>query len=232
MKKLVIAIDGFSSCGKSTMAKELANKISYVYIDSGALYRALTLFAIRNNLFEGNKLNTQGLIDLLNSTNMDLGFKYNSQIGKSETYLNNENVEKEIRLMAVSEKVSQVSEIAEIRYIVDQKLHELGNRGGIVMDGRDIGTTVFPNAELKIFVTAQPEIRAERRLKELHDKGDKETTFDEVLTNVISRDTIDQNRTESPLKQAEDAVVLDNSFLSKEEQMNWLVDLFNKTIQL
>lgn len=232
MKKIVIAIDGFSSCGKSTMAKELANKISYVYVDSGALYRAVTLFAIKNGLFNQDTLNKDKLLNLLTESDINLDFKYNPNIQKSETYLNSENVEKEIRTMNVSERVSTISAIAEVRHLVDKKLHDLGEKGGIVMDGRDIGTTVFPNAELKIFVTASPDIRAERRLKELHTNGETDITFEDVLTNLKTRDTIDQNRKESPLKQASDAIVLDNSFLTKEEQMQWLVDLFqSKTKQ-
>lgn len=231
MKKIVIAIDGFSSCGKSTMSKELANRISYTYVDSGAMYRAVTLFAMKNNLFTNKEIDKEKFLEILNNSKINLEFRYNPTTYKSETYLNGENVEQEIRQMNVSDRTSQVSSVAEVRKLVDDNLHTFGQNGGIVMDGRDIGTTVFPNAELKIFVTADPKVRAQRRFDELRSKGDMSTTFEEVYENLQMRDHLDQNRKESPLTQAEDAIVLDNTNLSKEEQMNWLLNIFSETIK-
>ena len=219
--KIVIAIDGFSSCGKSTMAKELARKIGYVYIDSGAMYRAVTLYCIDNDLFENDTVNESELQKVINT--LQITFKINPESGKPETYLNGENVENEIRSMRVSDKVSQVSAIPFVREaMVKQK--------GVVMDGRDIGTTVFPDAELKIFVTASPETRAQRRLDELQKKGSN-VSFEEVLDNVKKRDYIDQNREISPLRKADDALLLDNSKMTLAEQDAWLIAQYNRVIE-
>lgn len=228
MKNIIIAIDGFSSCGKSTMAKELAQSISYTYVDSGAMYRAVTLFCMQQNLIQNDNVDATRLSELIDQ--IEIGFKFNAETGKSETYLNGNNVEQAIRTMDVSNHVSLVSTLPLVRKFVDKNLHQLGKQKGIVMDGRDIGSSVFPDAELKIFVTAKPSIRAQRRLDELHAKGEKAITFDEVLKNLENRDFTDQNRAESPLTQAKDAVVLDNSELNREQQMEWLLELFNNTI--
>lgn len=225
MKKITIAIDGFSSCGKSTMAKDLARKIGYVYIDSGAMYRAVTLYCIQNNLFEEDNLNLAKL--KLAIGNIKIYFKLNQETSLPEVYLNGVNVEKEIRTMEVASKVSLVSAVGFVRKEMVHLQQQMGVQKGIVMDGRDIGTVVFPDAELKIFVTADPQIRAQRRLDELRSKHDFDTTFDDVLENIKQRDYIDQNRDESPLRQADDALVLDNSHLTKEEQMQWLLNKFN-----
>ncbi len=229
MKKIIIAIDGHSSCGKSTMAKDLAKTIGYTYIDSGAMYRATTLYCIENNIFEGNELNLDALKEAIDHIKID--FKYNPETGKSDTYLNGKNVEKEIRSMEVANKVSPVSTVGFVRKEMVLQQQEFGKSKGIVMDGRDIGTVVFPQAELKIFVTARPEIRAQRRLDELKAKGDT-ASFEEVLANIETRDRIDSTRAESPLKQADDAVVLDNSDLTIEEQNKILLDLFHKVESL
>lgn len=225
MKKITIAIDGFSSNGKSTMAKDLARKIGYIYIDSGAMYRAITLFCIENNLFEGTELDQEKLLN--NIPNIKINFELNPSTGTPNTYLNGKNVEKEIRTMAVSSKVSQVSAIGFVRKAMVKQQQDMGKNKGIVMDGRDIGTVVFPDAEMKIFVTADAGIRAQRRLDELRTKGDNNTTFEEVLDNIKQRDYLDQNRQESPLVKADDAIVLDNSELTKEQQIEWLLDKFN-----
>ena len=212
--KIVIAIDGFSSCGKSTMAKELARKIGYVYIDSGAMYRAVTLYCIDNDLFENDTVNESELQKVINT--LQITFKINPESGKPETYLNGENVENEIRSMRVSDKVSQVSAIPFVREAMVAQQQALGKQKGVVMDGRDIGTTVFPDAELKIFVTASPETRAQRRLDELQKKGSN-VSFEEVLDNVKKRDYIDQNR--------------DNSKMTLAEQDAWLIAQYNRVIE-
>lgn len=228
MKKITIAIDGFSSCGKSTMAKSLAKEVTYIYIDSGAMYRAVTLYCIQNNLFEGDKLNENKLREKIKDIKIE--FKLNEKTHLPETYLNGKNVEVEIRTMSVSSKVSIVSALPFVRHAMVALQQEMGRTKGIIMDGRDIGTVVFPDAELKIFVTAAPEIRAQRRLDELRCKGDNITSFDEVLENLKERDYLDQTRTEGPLKQAEDAIVLDNSYMTITEQMQWLLNRFNNVI--
>lgn len=228
MKKITIAVDGFSSCGKSTMAKSLAREIGYIYIDSGAMYRAVTLYSMQNNLFTGDILDVEGLKKQIND--IKVSFQLNEATGAPDTYLNGVNVEKEIRTMEVSSRVSKVSAVPFVRHAMVELQQEMGNAKGIVMDGRDIGTVVFPNAEMKVFVTASPEIRAQRRLAELRTKGDDKTTFEEVLNNLQERDFLDQTREESPLRQADDAVVLDNSYLTIEEQQKWLVDCYKKTI--
>ncbi len=225
MKKITIAIDGFSSNGKSTMAKDLAKKIGYIYIDSGAMYRAITLYCIQNRLLEGNSLDEEKLRNEID--NIKISFELNPASGTPDTYLNGKNVEKEIRTMEVSGKVSQVSAIGFVRKAMVRQQQAMGNAKGIVMDGRDIGTVVFPDAEMKVFVTADAEIRAQRRLNELRTKGDNNTTFEEVLDNIKQRDYLDQHRDESPLTKAEDALVLDNSKLSREQQIEWLLDKFN-----
>ena len=227
MSKIIIAIDGHSSCGKSTMAKDLAKKIGYRYIDTGAMYRAVALFCIKNDLFEGEKLDISKLEKAICKIKID--FQFNPDTGKSDTFLNGQNVEKEIRTMEVADKVSIVSTIGFIRRAMVAKQQEMGKEKGIVMDGRDIGTVVFPNAELKIFVTARPEVRAQRRLDELKSKGEI-VSFEEVLKNVEKRDLIDSTRAESPLKQADDALILDNSDITIEEQNKWINNRFLATL--
>ena len=226
MKKITIAVDGYSSCGKSTMAKDLAKMVKYNYIDSGAMYRAVTLYCLRNNLFEGDSPNETSLKKQINQIHID--FRYNGITGKSDTYLNGENVEKEIRGMEVADKVSPIAAIGFVREFLVKKQQEMGKNKGIVMDGRDIGTVVFPNAELKIFVTARPEVRAQRRLAELTAKGES-VSFEEVLQNLSKRDFIDTTRKDSPLRKANDAVVIDNSDLTIEEQNALMLALFEKT---
>ncbi len=226
MKKIVIAIDGFSSNGKSTMAKSLAKQIGYIYIDSGAMYRAVTLYCIEHRLFDGDRLNEDKLHNDIEDIKIE--FFLNKDTGMPDTYLNGENVEKQIRTMEVSSKVSTVSAIPFVRHAMVALQQEMGKAKGIVMDGRDIGTVVFPDAELKIFVTADAEIRAQRRFDELRSKGDNKTTFEEVLENLKTRDHLDQTRAESPLKQADDAILLDNSYMTIDEQMQWLLDKFKQ----
>ena len=224
-KKIIIAIDGFSSTGKSTMAKKLAKTVGYAYIDSGAMYRAVTLYCIENNLFNGTELDVAKLEASLGDLSITFGV---NEAGGTETYLNGKNVEKEIRQMAVSSKVSIVAAVPTVRRALVLQQQAFGKEKGIVMDGRDIGTTVFPTAEMKVYVNASAETRAQRRFDELRGKGDTTTTYEEVYKNVCERDYIDSHREESPLRQAEDAVVLDNSNMTIEEQDAWLLDLFNK----
>jgi len=221
MSKITIAIDGYSSCGKSTLAKQLASNLSYTYVDSGAMYRAITLFAIENGLASKEHVDEQGLIAELD--NIDIDLKYNAEKQSVTTFLNGKNVEEEIRTMRVSEVVSYVSVIKEVRAKLRFMQQEWGKRGGVVMDGRDIGTAVFPNAELKIFMTASPEVRAKRRFDELKAKGRK-VSLEEVRDNLVSRDQEDTTRKENPLIQAEDAVVLDNSELTPEQQLEKALD--------
>ena len=224
MKKITIAIDGYSSCGKSTMAKQLAKSIGYIYVDSGAMYRAVTLLALRHRLFtQDGQLDTDALKRMLSKT--DISFRLNVEIGTPETYLNGENVEKDIRTMEVSSHVSPIAALPFVREDLVKRQQRMGQEKGIIMDGRDIGTTVFPDAEMKVFVTASPEIRARRRYDELKAKG-QEAPMEEILRNVKERDYIDSHREVSPLRQADDAVVLDNSSLSREEQLVWLMDLY------
>ncbi|MDR1762839.1 MAG: (d)CMP kinase [Dysgonamonadaceae bacterium] len=215
MKKIIIAIDGYSSCGKSTIAKDLAKKIKYSYIDSGAMYRAVTLFCLENGLFIGDTLDEKELQNLISE--IKITFHFNETTGKSDTYLNGRNVEREIRGMGVAAKVSPVAAVGFVREEMVRQQQAMGQEKGIVMDGRDIGTVVFPEAELKIFVTARPEIRAQRRMAELLAKGDK-VEFDEVLENLSTRDRIDSTRKDGPLRQACDARVLDNSDMTVDEQ--------------
>jgi len=225
MKKIIVAIDGYSSCGKSTLAKDLAKAVKYKYIDSGAMYRAVTLYCIENGLFIGEKLEIDDLKAEISDVKID--FRYDETTGKSETYLNNRNVEKEIRSMAVAQKVSPVAAIGFVREALVAQQQAMGAEKGIVMDGRDIGTVVFPEAELKIFVTARPEVRARRRLLEMEAKGET-STLEEVLKNLTTRDHIDSTRSDGPLRQADDAVVLDNSEMTVTQQNAWLLELFNK----
>ncbi len=229
MKKIVIAIDGFSSCGKSTMAKDLAREVGYIYVDTGAMYRAVTLFAMRNDVFdaEGNIDETR-LKALL--PDVKLTFQLNNETKLPEVCLNGENVERYIRTLEVSQHVSPIAALPFVREKLVEQQQAMGNEKGIVMDGRDIGTVVFPNAELKIFVTASAKIRAQRRFKELETKG-MPADFDEILQNVEQRDYIDTHRETSPLRQADDALVLDNSHLTIAEQKAWLMEKFNERTQ-
>lgn len=217
-KLITIAIDGFSSSGKSTMAKKLAKNIGYAYIDTGAMYRAVTLFSLRNGFFHGDNLDIESLEEALAGIN--ISFAVNCE-GRTETMLNGENVEKEIRGMDVSSKVSIVAAVGTVRKALVAQQQAMGKEKGIVMDGRDIGTVVFPDAEMKVYVDASPETRAQRRYDELRAKGDN-VTYEEVLANVTERDRIDTTRKESPLRKADDAVVLDNSYMTIEEQDEWL----------
>ncbi len=227
MNKIIVAIDGFSSCGKSTMAKELARKIGYIYVDTGAMYRSVSLYCIQNGLMTDSNINYAELEKQMQSIHID--FRTNAQ-GISETYLNGENVETEIRSLEVANGASRVSTLGFVRRELVRQQQIMGQQKGIVMDGRDIGTVVFPSAELKIFLTASPEIRAKRRSDEMAAKGEI-VNYDEVLANVIERDQRDQNRVESPLRKAEDAIEIDNSTLTREEQREILLALFaEKTI--
>lgn len=229
MKKIVIAIDGYSSCGKSTMAKDLAREVGYIYVDTGAMYRAVTLFAMRNGVFdaEGNIDETR-LKALL--PDVKLTFQLNNETKLPEVCLNGECVERDIRTLEVSQHVSPIAALPFVREKLVEQQQAMGKEKGIVMDGRDIGTVVFPDAELKIFVTASAEIRAQRRFKELEAKG-MPANFDEILQNVEQRDYIDTHRETSPLRQADDALVLDNSHLTIAEQKVWLMEKFNERTQ-
>lgn len=229
MKKITIAVDGFSSCGKSTMAKDLAKKIGYVYVDTGAMYRAVTLFAMRNNFFNGD-----GSVKLPElkpcMSGIKISFRFNPATGRPDTYLNGELVEKEIRGMEVSSHVSPVAAIPFVRTAMVEQQRQMGKGKGVVMDGRDIGTTVFPDAELKIFVTATAEVRAQRRYDELQEKG-QPADYADILKNVRERDYIDTHRDVSPLKKADDAIELDNSYMTIEEQNEWLMEHYKRAVQ-
>jgi len=221
MRKITIAIDGYSSCGKSTMAKDLAREIGYIYVDTGAMYRSVTLFAMRNNLFnEDGSIKTDELKSRMNEIN--ISFKLNSETGRPDTYLNGELVEKEIRSMDVSARVSKIAALPFVREALVAQQQAMGKEKGIIMDGRDIGTVVFPDAELKIFVTASAEVRAQRRYDELKTKG-MPADFDDILKNVKERDYIDSHRETSPLRMADDALELNNSHMTIEEQKAWLM---------
>lgn len=228
MKKITIAVDGFSSCGKSTMSKELAKKVGYVYVDTGAMYRGVTLYCLRNNLIVDGVVDEARLGECINDIAITFGIDEN---GAQYLMLNGENVEKEIRGMEVSGKVSVVAAVPLVREAMVDLQRKMGDDKGIVMDGRDIGTTVFPDAELKIFVTASAEIRAQRRLDEMRAKGNNDVTFDEILFNVEERDRIDQTREVSPLRKADDALVLDNSYMTIDEQNEWLMNEFKKRVE-
>ena len=226
MKKIIIAIDGFSSCGKSTMAKDLAKEIGYIYIDSGAMYRAVTLYCIEKGLFDAdNHINETGLASMMND--IHISFQLNPETQRPMTFLNGVNVEDRIRSLEVSSRVSPVAALGFIRKALVEQQQAMGKEKGIVMDGRDIGTAVFPNAELKIFVTASAEIRAQRRYDELKAKG-QEASFEDILHNVEERDRIDQSRAVSPLRKADDAILLDNSHMTIAEQKEWLKNEFEK----
>jgi cytidylate kinase len=226
MPHIIIAIDGYSSCGKSTLAKELARHLGYRYIDTGAMYRAVTLYLLRNQI---DIHHPNYVADALED--IKITFVYNPETRQQDTYLNGENIEEEIRVNPrVAGTVSDVSAISEVRRFLVKQQQQMGAEKGIVMDGRDIGTVVFPHAELKLFVTAQPETRAHRRLAELHSKG-QQTTYEEVLANLTKRDYIDSTRVDSPLMQADDAVLLDNTHLTREEQFVVALELINKRIQ-
>lgn len=224
MKKIIVAIDGFSSCGKSTMAKELAKETGYIYVDTGAMYRAVSLYAIRKGWITETDMDTKSIE--ANISGISLQFRNNSE-GKAEMYLNGENVENQIRSLEVANGASKISTLGAVRKELVRQQQLMGEQKGIVMDGRDIGTVVFPNAELKIFLTASPEIRAQRRLREMQAKGET-VNLDEVLKNVKERDERDQNRKESPLKKADDAIVIDNSELTPVKQQEILRTLFQE----
>lgn len=230
-KKIIIAIDGYSSCGKSTIAKALASRLSYSYIDTGAMYRAVTLFFLQNGVILSEKglnvVDHDYLVEVLDR--IDIHFHYNPELGFSEVYLNSHNVEKEIRQMLVSDFVSRVSAIKEVREKLTYMQQIFGLNKGIVMDGRDIGTKVFPNAELKVFMTADPQVRAMRRYKELTEKGEV-VTMKEVIDNIAQRDHLDTHRKESPLVKADDAIVLDNSYLDQQQQLDFVLNLVRERL--
>ena len=224
MKKITIAIDGHSSCGKSTMAKDLARRINYIYIDTGAMYRTVTLYALRNGMIAADgTIDTERLQQQMDS--IKISFAYNQATGRPDTYLNGECVEKEIRTIEVSSCVSPIAALPFVREQLVKQQQDMGREKGVVMDGRDIGTTVFPDAELKIFVTADAKVRAQRRYDELKGKG-MEADYDEIYKNVVERDYIDSHRETAPLRKAEDALVLDNSTMTIEEQNEWLYNQY------
>lgn len=230
MKKITIAIDGHSSCGKSTMAKDLARKIGYVYVDTGAMYRAVTLYALRNNLFDADGSIKE---DELKSRmgDISISFRLNTATGRPDTYLNGENVEQEIRTMQVSNRVSPIAALPFVRQALVAQQQAMGKEKGVVMDGRDIGTTVFPDAELKVFVTASAEVRAQRRYDELKAKG-MDADYNDILKNVQERDYIDSHRPTSPLRKADDAIELDNSNMTVDEQNDWLMEKYRQAANL
>lgn len=229
MKKITIAIDGFSSCGKSTMAKDLAKKLGYVYVDTGAMYRAVTLYAMRNGLFNADgSIKTADLERQMNKINIT--FKLNKRAERPDTYLNNELVENDIRTLEVSNHVSQIATVPFVREAMVAQQQRMGKDKGVVMDGRDIGTTVFPEAELKVFVTASAEVRAQRRYDELKEKG-MPADFNDILKNVQERDYIDSHREVSPLRKAPDAIELDNSHMTIAEQSAWLMEQVEQKIE-
>jgi cytidylate kinase len=229
MNKIIIAIDGYSSCGKSTLAKQLAQYLNYIYVDTGAMYRAVTLYAIRNNIIHNNLLDEKQLTANLNQ--IDVSFSYNPQLNSSETYLNGENVEKEIRGIIVSNQVSKVAKISAVRAKMVEIQRKMGEKKGLVMDGRDIGSVVFPDAELKIFMTAHHSIRAKRRYDELIAKNDQ-VSYEEILANIESRDNDDTSRSSNPLIQVEDAIVLDNSEITQDEQFKIALQLAKDKIAM
>jgi CMP/dCMP kinase len=228
MQKIIIAIDGFSSTGKSTIAKQLATALGYVYVDTGAMYRAVTLYAMQNGYISLSEFNISDLISQLNR--IELSFKFDSSLGFSEMYLNGKNVEKEIRTLEVSQCVSQVSTVSQVRCKLVEQQQLMGVNKGIVMDGRDIGTVVFPNADLKFFITASAETRAKRRFKELQERGDK-IDYNDVLHNIKSRDHIDSTRKDSPLIKAVDAIEIDNSELSLEKQFTIIMQFVKNALE-
>ncbi|WP_027449093.1 (d)CMP kinase [Xylanibacter brevis] len=228
MKKITIAIDGHSSCGKSTMAKALARKLGYIYVDTGAMYRSVTLYALRHNLFcEDGSIKTDELKQQM--VNISISFQLNAETGRPDTYLNGECVEQEIRSLEVSNHVSPIATLGFVREAMVAQQQQMGKDKGVVMDGRDIGTVVFPDAELKIFVTASAEVRAQRRFDELKEKG-MPADYADILKNVQERDYIDSHREVSPLRQADDALLLDNSHMTIPEQDEWLMERYNEAI--
>ena len=224
-KKLIIAIDGYSSCGKSTFARAIAKELKYIYIDSGAMYRAVTLYCMRKGFITGEGLNINGVLDDLND--IHVSFIFNPDIEQYETFLNSENVENKIRGIEVSEFVSKISQIHEVRARMVELQRQVGVFKGIVMDGRDIGTVVFPDAEIKIFMTASLDIRAKRRFDELKAKGNN-IDFEEIKRNIVARDIADENRDISPLRRSDDAIILDNSRMTVQEQMVWVMNIIEK----
>lgn len=228
MKKINIAIDGFSSCGKSTIAKAIAARLGYIFIDTGAMYRAVTLFTLDNGFISGNQLNKEALVNALPEISID--FVYNELTKRPDVYLQDVNVESKIRTMEVSSMVSPVAAIKEVRQKLVAQQQKIGEKKGVVMDGRDIGTVVFPNAELKLFITADQDVRTKRRLIELEEKGMK-VSFEEVKHNLLERDRIDTTRAEDPLRQAEDAIVIDNSNLTIQEQMKMIYALIEARME-
>lgn len=226
-KRIIIAIDGHSSCGKSTFAKAIAARLGYIFIDTGAMYRAVTLYALENSIIENGIVDEERIKSSLGD--IDIDFRFNPQRGASDIYVNGDLAEGKIRTIEVSNCVSAVSSIAEVRSKLVAMQQQMGRKGGVVMDGRDIGTVVFPDAEIKIYMTADPMVRAERRFKELTAKGDS-VTLEEVYDNVVSRDKADMTRAISPLRKADDAVVLDNSYMSVEEQMAWFDELYKSVV--
>jgi cytidylate kinase len=229
MKKITIAIDGFSSCGKSTMAKDLAKEIGYIYVDTGAMYRSVTLFALRHNLFNADgTIRERELQEQMKDIN--ISFQLNKTTGRPDTYLNGENVENDIRTMEVSSHVSPIATLSFVREALVAQQQRMGAEKGIVMDGRDIGTVVFPKAELKIFVTASAEVRAQHRYDELKAKG-MDADYADILKNVEERDYIDSHRATSPLRKADDAIELDNSNLTIAEQKKWLYEQYLKAAE-
>ena len=226
-RKIVIAIDGFSSCGKSTFAKAIAARLGYIFIDTGAMYRAVTLYSLEHGAVVDGEVQQDKVVELL--PQIEISFRFNAERGASDIYVNGVEVEQKIRSIEVSNLVSKISSIAQVREKLVAMQQRMGQERGVVMDGRDIGTVVFPDAELKIFMTADPKVRAQRRYDELTAKGD-DVTLEEILENVISRDHADMNREISPLRQAEDAIVLDNSHMSVEEQMAWFMERYEAVI--
>ena len=226
-KRIIIAIDGHSSCGKSTFAKAIAARLGYIFIDTGAMYRAVTLYALEHGAINSGIVDEQAVVAMLKDIAID--FRFNPESGASDIYVNGDLVEGKIRTIEVSNCVSAVSSIAEVRAMLVDMQQQMGERRGVVMDGRDIGTVVFPEAELKIYMTADPMVRAKRRYKELAEKGDN-VTLEEVYENVVSRDKADMSRAISPLRKADDAIVLDNSAMSVEEQMQWFDQEYRRVI--
>ncbi len=229
MKKITIAIDGHSSCGKSTMAKDLAREVGYIYVDTGAMYRSVTLYALRHQLFAADGTIKTAELEA-QMPQIKISFQLNKETGRPDTYLNGERVEDEIRSLEVSSHVSPVAALPFVREALVAQQQQMGEGGGVVMDGRDIGTVVFPHAELKVFVTASAEVRAQRRFDELQAKG-MPADYDDILKNVQERDYIDSHREVSPLRQADDALLLDNSTMTIPEQKQWLLDQFRKATE-
>lgn len=228
MQNITIAIDGFSSTGKSTIAKQVAKQLGYVYVDTGAMYRAVTLFAMKNGFIDSEQFNIEALVSCLHK--VDISFVFNKALGFAEVYLNGENIERQIRTLEVSQFVSKVAAIPEVRYQLVKQQQQMGKDKGVVMDGRDIGTVVFPNAELKLFMTASAETRAQRRYDELIERGDK-VEYKDVLRNVQERDYIDSHREDSPLVKADDAIEIDNSHLTLDSQFEKVMQLVTITLE-